>query len=96
MKKLFLALCLAATQAAIAQNADIRIGTLINESNWFELKRTIETTPRDSVSPLLYPPRLGLRRHRHSAERTSGRNRWTKLREHGSTDGHQPDTLRPI
>ena len=54
MKKLFLALCLAATQAAIAQNADIRIGTLINESNWFELKRTIETTPRDSVSPLLY------------------------------------------
>lgn len=54
MKKLFLALCLAATQAAIAQNADIRIGTLINESNWFELKRTIETTPRDSLSPLLY------------------------------------------
>ena len=54
MKKLLLALCLATTQVAIAQNADTRIGTLINESNWFELKRTMETTPRDSLSPLLY------------------------------------------
>lgn len=54
MKKLLLALCLAAAQAATAQNADTRIGTLINESNWFELKRTMEVTPRDSVSPLLY------------------------------------------
>ena len=54
MKKLFLALCLAATQTALAQTADTRIGTLINESNWFELKRTMEVTPHDSVSPLLY------------------------------------------
>ena len=52
--KLLLAICLATAQTALAQTADTRIGTLINESNWFELKRTIETTPRDSVSPLLY------------------------------------------
>ena len=54
MKKLLLAICLATAQTALAQTADTRIGTLINESNWFELKRTMEVTPRDSVSPLLY------------------------------------------
>lgn len=54
MKKLLLAICLATVQTVSAQTADTRIGTLINESNWFELKRTMEVTPRDSVSPLLY------------------------------------------
>ena len=54
MKKLLLALCLAAAQAATAQNADTRIGTLINENNWFELKRTMEATPRDAASSLLH------------------------------------------
>ena len=44
-----------ATVGKIIMNAaDTRIGTLINESNWFELKRTMEVTPHDSVSPLLY------------------------------------------
>lgn len=54
MKKLLLALCLATVQTVSAQTADQHIGTLINESNWFELKRTMDKTPRDSVSPLLY------------------------------------------
>ena len=45
MKKLLLAICLATAQTALAQTADTRIGTLINESNWFELKRTMEVTP---------------------------------------------------
>lgn len=54
MKKLLLALCLATVQTVSAQTADQHIGTLINESNWFELKRTMDETPRDSVSPLLY------------------------------------------
>ena len=54
MKKLLLVLCLATVQTVSAQSADQHIGTLINESNWFELKQTMDETPRDSVSPLLY------------------------------------------
>ena len=63
MKKLLLALCLATVQTVSAQTADQHIGTLINESNWFELKRTMDETPRDSVSPGIllneYQPELG-------------------------------------
>lgn len=63
MKKLLLALCLATVQTVSAQTADQHIGTLINESNWFELKRTMDETPRDSVSPLLYQMGTALTAH---------------------------------
>lgn len=63
MKKLLLALCLATVQTVSAQTADQHIGTLINESNWFELKQTMDETPRDSVSPLLYQMGTALTAH---------------------------------
>lgn len=50
-------------QTVSAQTADQHIGTLINESNWFELKRTMDETPRDSVSPLLYQMGTALTAH---------------------------------
>ena len=38
LKKLLLASCLFVSINIQAQNADVRIGQLINESNWFELE----------------------------------------------------------
>lgn len=51
---LCLVLCLAQiTPSITAQYADERIGALVNESRWFELKRELETTPPESLSPVL-------------------------------------------
>ena len=53
LKKLLLASCLFVSINIQAQNADVRVGQLINESNWFELEQTLKTTPADSISPFL-------------------------------------------
>lgn len=53
MRKLVVAVCLLASQFAIAQNINERIGTLINESRWFELQRDLQTPACDSLAPLL-------------------------------------------
>lgn len=52
-KKLLLASCLFVSINVQAQNADVRIGKLINESNWFELEHELKTTPANSMSPFL-------------------------------------------
>lgn len=51
--KLLLVLCLFVSINTHAQNADVRVGQLINESNWFELEQALKTTPGDSISPFL-------------------------------------------
>lgn len=53
LKKLLLASCLFVSINIQAQNADVRVGQLINESNWFELEQALKTTPADSISPFL-------------------------------------------
>lgn len=53
LKKLLLASCLFVSISIQAQNANVRVGQLINESNWFELEQTLKTTPADSISPFL-------------------------------------------
>lgn len=53
LKKLLLASCLIVSINIQAQNADVRIGQLINESNWFELEHELKTAPADSISPFL-------------------------------------------
>ena len=53
LKKLCTISCLLVFLSIQAQNADVRVGQLINESNWFELEQTLKTTPADSISPLL-------------------------------------------
>lgn len=53
LKKLLLASCLFVSINIQAQNVDVRVGQLINESNWFELEQTLKTTPADSISPFL-------------------------------------------
>lgn len=54
MKKILTLLLAAAALTLPAQNADERIGTLINESQWFALQQTLAQTPRKDVSPMLY------------------------------------------
>lgn len=53
LKKLLLASCFFVSINIQAQNADVRVGQLINESNWFELEQALKTTPADSISPFL-------------------------------------------
>ena len=53
LKKLLLASCLFVSINIQAQNADVRIGQLINESNWFELEHELKATPANSISPFL-------------------------------------------
>lgn len=53
LKKLLLVSCLFVSINIQAQNADVRIGQLINESNWFELEQELKTTPDSSISPFL-------------------------------------------
>ena len=53
LKKLCTIFCLLVFLSIQAQNADVRVGQLINESNWFELEQTLKTTPADSISPFL-------------------------------------------
>lgn len=53
LKKLLLASCMFVSINIQAQNADVRIGQLINESNWFELEHELKTTPTNSISPFL-------------------------------------------
>lgn len=53
LKKLLIALCLLVSINIQAQNADVRIGQLINESNWFELEHELKTTPANSISPFI-------------------------------------------
>ena len=50
---MLLASCLIVSINIQAQNADVRIGQLINESNWFELEHELKTAPADSISPFL-------------------------------------------
>lgn len=45
--------CLLISLSIQAQNADVRIGQLINESNWFGLEQALKTTPADSISPFV-------------------------------------------
>lgn len=42
LKKLLLVSCLFVSINIQAQNADVRIGQLINESNWFELEHELK------------------------------------------------------
>lgn len=51
LKKLLLVSCLFVSINIQAQNADVRIGQLINESNWFELEHELKATPANSISP---------------------------------------------
>lgn len=53
MKKLFVVILLFISQFTAAQNADERIGTLINEKRWFDLQRELQVMPADSLSPML-------------------------------------------
>ena len=53
LKKLCTIFCLLISLSIQAQNADVRVGQLINESNWFELEQTLKITPADSISPFL-------------------------------------------
>lgn len=53
MKRFITMLCLLATLSMQAQNADERIGMLMNESRWFELAHELQITSVDSVNPLL-------------------------------------------
>lgn len=53
-KRLFLLLFLFASLVMRAQTADGRLGRLMNENRWFDLKRELKTTPADSVHPMLY------------------------------------------
>ena len=53
LKKLLLVSCLFVSINIQAQNADVRIGQLINESNWFELEHELKATPANSISPFL-------------------------------------------
>lgn len=53
LKKILLVLCLFVSMNIHAQNADVRIGQLVNESNWFELEQALKETPADSISPFL-------------------------------------------
>ena len=50
-KKICTIFCLLVSLSMQAQNADIRIGQLVNESNWFELEQALKETPAGSVSP---------------------------------------------
>lgn len=52
-KKICTIFCLLVSLSMQAQNADVRVGQLINESNWFELEQALKTTPADSISPFL-------------------------------------------
>lgn len=52
-KKICTIFCLLVSLGIQAQNADVRVGQLINESNWFELEQALKTTPADSISPFL-------------------------------------------
>lgn len=89
MKKLLLALCLATVQTVSAQTADQHIGTLINESNWFELKQTMDETPRDSVSPLLYQMGTALTAHYFNRPDSACTAIGTLLNEHQAEMGGQ-------
>lgn len=46
-KKLFLLCCLFASINMQAQNAEERLGKLMNEARWFDLKQELTTTPAD-------------------------------------------------
>lgn len=52
-KKICTIFCLLVSLSIQAQNADVRVGQLINESNWFELEQALKTTSSDSISPFL-------------------------------------------
>lgn len=51
LKKLLFASCMFVSINIHAQNADVRVGQFINESNWFELEHELKATPADSISP---------------------------------------------
>lgn len=53
LRQLLAISCLLFAMNIQAQNADIRIGQLINESNWFELKQELENISGDSISPFI-------------------------------------------
>ena len=63
LKKIFTFLCLLASLTTQAQNADTRIGTLMNESRWFDLERSLKATPSDSIHPLLHQMAVALTHH---------------------------------
>ncbi|MDR3796153.1 retropepsin-like aspartic protease [Phocaeicola sp.] len=52
-KKICTIFCLLVSLSIQAQTADVRVGQLVNESNWFELEQALKTTPTDSISPFL-------------------------------------------
>ena len=52
-KKICTIFCLLVSLSIQAQNVDVRVGQLVNESNWFGLEQTLKTTPADSISPFL-------------------------------------------
>ncbi len=62
-KKLILLACLFLSFTLQAQNADQRIGSLMNESRWFDLARELKATPADSVTPLLRQMAVGMTHH---------------------------------
>lgn len=51
LKKICTIFCLFVSLSIQAQNVDVRIGQLINESNWFELEHELKATPANSISP---------------------------------------------
>lgn len=53
LKKICTIFCLFVSLSIQAQNVDVRIGQLINESNWFELEHELKATPANSISPFL-------------------------------------------
>lgn len=63
LKKLFLLCCLFASINMQAQNAEERLGKLMNEARWFDLKQELTTTPTDSVNPLIYKMAVAITHH---------------------------------
>ncbi len=53
INRIILIACLFVSMNMQAQNADKRIGSLINESNWFELEEEVKVVPTDSISPFI-------------------------------------------
>lgn len=52
-RKICTIFCLLVSLSIQAQTADVRVGQLVNESNWFGLEQALKTTPADSISPFL-------------------------------------------
>lgn len=51
-KRFLIISCMFVSMSIKAQNADLRISQLLNESNWFELEYELKNTSPNSVSLL--------------------------------------------